>query len=646
MLTITHTAADGTLLEGSTKGDGAWEAIKAAQQTYKIRGWRYMPSIRMVGVSHSRDRAPLLGLIDRTADVLRDAGFDVEIEIDGAPRAMEEAEADRAARMDDRAEALAGKAERKADEADSRYAAAQAIGEHIPMGQPVLVGHHSERGHRRDIKRMDGHMRKSVEAAAEAKLAAARAQSAERHMEARNNPRRVYRRIKTLKADLGRAQRELDGYTTRHLDGHGQPVYVFEHQAAEGRRREEVEGRVADLTEKIRYWTEALDAAKEAGADVPPDTDAIKKGYWVKSWAGWKEVKRVNKVSVTVIDSWDNPNDPEPRYFDRKVTLDDIREIRERSPFEPTPAVDLDAELAALDAADAVTAAEPTPEPAPAVEPARHPSGLSEAALDVLRAAGATERSIHLVGVPDDRAAYAEVHYWLTSRPGFQTYSTGERAYLYRQDPRQTLAEVTGWEPVRPASGEHDKRLAYFATPDITASLMATEIGAIGTGRVLEPSAGDGALVRAVLRQHPAAEVTAVEVDDARVRLLYRQFRMPGVDGHVYSERFQDFALQAFEDSSFVPFDAVVMNPPFTEPGDPRAWSTHFGLAWDLLAPGGRMVAILPNSYRFSELRAAREVRELVEGSGGMVVDLPESTFAGVGTNVRTVLVCTTKGSE
>jgi hypothetical protein len=112
-LRIVHTAADGTLLYGSSKGDGAWEAIKAAQAKYQIRGWRYMPSIEMVGVSHSRDRAPNLGLFDVTADVLRGAGFEVEIDVEAAPRAMEESEADRAEHMDDRADALAAKATRK-----------------------------------------------------------------------------------------------------------------------------------------------------------------------------------------------------------------------------------------------------------------------------------------------------------------------------------------------------------------------------------------------------------------------------------------------------------------------------------------------------------------------------------------------------
>ncbi len=49
-------------------------------------------------------------------------------------------------------------------ESTSRYKAAKSIGDMIPMGQPILIGHHSEGRHRRDLKRIDDNMRKSVEA--------------------------------------------------------------------------------------------------------------------------------------------------------------------------------------------------------------------------------------------------------------------------------------------------------------------------------------------------------------------------------------------------------------------------------------------------------------------------------------------------
>lgn len=69
-----------------------------------------------------------------------------------------------------RRERLEAKLAKRAEWADKRDARASAacdkahrIASVIPPGQPILVGHHSERHHRRDIGRMDSAMRESVE---------------------------------------------------------------------------------------------------------------------------------------------------------------------------------------------------------------------------------------------------------------------------------------------------------------------------------------------------------------------------------------------------------------------------------------------------------------------------------------------------
>ena len=51
-------------------------------------------------------------------------------------------------------------AEKAQARSEAEFAAAHSITEHIPLGQPILVGHHSEAGHRRDISRMESHMDK------------------------------------------------------------------------------------------------------------------------------------------------------------------------------------------------------------------------------------------------------------------------------------------------------------------------------------------------------------------------------------------------------------------------------------------------------------------------------------------------------
>jgi hypothetical protein len=68
-------------------------------------------------------------------------------------------------------------AERARAQATVAHGAAARIWDAIPFGQPILVGHHSERRHRRDLSRADRAMRKSVEADKRSKELAARAAS-------------------------------------------------------------------------------------------------------------------------------------------------------------------------------------------------------------------------------------------------------------------------------------------------------------------------------------------------------------------------------------------------------------------------------------------------------------------------------------
>ncbi|SEE09458.1 hypothetical protein SAMN04490240_4828, partial [Rhodococcus pyridinivorans] len=75
MLTITHTPTAGTIIDGTSKGDGTAPILKTA-------GWKWGRSITAWYIPHSRDRAPHLARIEHTAAALRAAGHDVETDID------------------------------------------------------------------------------------------------------------------------------------------------------------------------------------------------------------------------------------------------------------------------------------------------------------------------------------------------------------------------------------------------------------------------------------------------------------------------------------------------------------------------------------------------------------------------------------
>ncbi len=85
---------------------------------------------------------------------------------------------DYAERKEARIDRLESRAAKAQSESTAAYKAAHSIMEHIPPGQPILVGHHSEQRHRRDLDKIDRNMRKSVEADEKAGYYAARAEAA------------------------------------------------------------------------------------------------------------------------------------------------------------------------------------------------------------------------------------------------------------------------------------------------------------------------------------------------------------------------------------------------------------------------------------------------------------------------------------
>lgn len=61
--------------------------------------------------------------------------------------------------------------------ADAMYKTSRRITENIPLGQPILVGHHSERGHRADLERSRSAMDRSCKAAKLAEYCQRKAQN-------------------------------------------------------------------------------------------------------------------------------------------------------------------------------------------------------------------------------------------------------------------------------------------------------------------------------------------------------------------------------------------------------------------------------------------------------------------------------------
>jgi hypothetical protein len=262
---------------------------------------------------------------------------------------------------------------------------------------------------------------------------------------------------------------------------------------------------------------------------------------------------------------------------------------------------------------------------------------LSQAAHDVLCGAVADHNTIR-TPIITDRTTYIEVHQVLPRLAGGGHWDTRERAFVYQRDPRPDLQTLTGVTVLPPPSAYRDKEMSYWPTPPELATELVDGLDLPAGARVLEPSAGDGALVRAIRDRYLAVHITAVEPDPVRRTYLRRN---GPVGMHVWDGTLEDYA--EFAGPAGIRFDAVVMNPPFTLPGQRYAWAQHLALAWDRLLPGGQLRAIVPPSLGYGRQRPIAATRALIEEVGGTFRQAPVGAFRSVGTDIHTLIVEATK---
>lgn len=291
MLTITHTRQDGTLIDGTDRGDGTNVVLKA-------NGWRWSRQLGAWYVPQSRDHAPKTWKINVTAAALRKAGHTVEVTIDDTARPAADVEADKIARQADRVEALAAKADHKGAAADAAYARHEAAVDRLPPGgEPIKVGHHSEGRHTRALERAWSTMGTAVEAERDAEDARTAAMTAAATTGARYAPVTVGNRIERLSADIRRLERDLTKPVWDPETGY-RPATDAEME----RRRARLEPRIAEARDALAYWERVRAEQIAEGATTAYGPHNVAKGDAVQIGRGgrWTRVVRANAKSATV----------------------------------------------------------------------------------------------------------------------------------------------------------------------------------------------------------------------------------------------------------------------------------------------------------------------------------------------------------
>lgn len=166
----------------------------------------------------------------------------------------------------------------------------------------------------------------------------------------------------------------------------------------------------------------------------------------------------------------------------------------------------------------------------------------------------------------------------------------------------------------------------YFPTPKTIVQKMI-EAAEIEQGqKVLEPSAGKGNIADLLKDSGTSPEV--IEVNTTLRDLLKAK-------GHNVVGT--DFLQHTGE------YDRIVMNPPFEQGQD----IDHVRHAYDLLKPGGRLVAIMSEGPFFRQSKKDTSFREWLDEVGGTSEKLPEGSFKSSerSTSVATRMVIIEKDS-
>ncbi|WP_370241457.1 strawberry notch-like NTP hydrolase domain-containing protein, partial [Pararhodobacter marinus] len=186
---------------------------------------------------------------------------------------------------------------------------------------------------------------------------------------------------------------------------------------------------------------------------------------------------------------------------------------------------------------------------------------------------------------------------------------------------------------------EQQIRLQQFSTPLPFAALVL-RAAAIRRGEtVLEPSAGNGAL--AAFAARAGGTLLLNEIDPFRQRLLRVVFsgEVTGHDGEHIDDLLQTPVLP----------DVVVMNPPFASSvdrsRDKHIAAKHLIAAAKRLAPGGRLVAIMPPGFTHDR-DAAHWCRACGLLTPRLALTMPGQVYRKLGTSVETQLMVFDKVQE
>lgn len=239
--------------------------------------------------------------------------------------------------------------------------------------------------------------------------------------------------------------------------------------------------------------------------------------------------------------------------------------------------------------------------------------------LNVLSACQCEGNNLTLTGQLD-RNLYSRTNKVIEAAGG--KWSRKAKAHVFDIDAAERIEQIILTGDVVVPKDDFE----FFPTPpDVVRHVI--HLADIRDGmRVLEPSAGQGAIAKASYDAAANVMIDMYELMPANNDALHAlNLRLSGIGKPV------DFLT--VEPAPV--YDRVVMNPPFGRQADIK----HVTHALKFLKPDGLLVSVMASSVTFRSNKLTSDFRQLIEERGGHIEELPEGAFKSSGTMVNTVIV-------
>jgi phospholipid N-methyltransferase len=522
-----------------------------------------------------------------------------------------------AERAEERAGRFEGYSEKRLSEAQQTKKHVKSITKHIPFGQPILIGHHSERKARKDAEKIENGLRKAVSLWETSQYWEDRAAGAIEHAKYKELPGVRARRIKKIEAEKRKDERSKK-HALKCIDLWGTPPLTKTWAL-----------KIANTVDNHGHYCFSL-------ADYPrPETASQYEGsqcLWsalsgeiiTPEQAKALSIPHKHRV-IALCDRWINHYNNRLTYEKAMLAAQGASELIAKKPRpKQLP-------LCNYRASEGIQVENMYNRGSFSLYPQRE---MTKADYSQIYSEHRGTRPIegsHRIKTALIKSSFYCI--FLTDSKVHEKPVAAAKESPAEELPEKLQAITDSPQPQEDSEGDEFEAMKdtlkagvkisvapqLFPTPPSIAENMVELADIDSNMTILEPSAGTGNLIAAIEETGIKTEITAVEINHSLSEQLRQKHESCVVENSDFLEC----------NGNLGKFDRIIMNPPYKNGEDIK----HILHAKEFLREGGKLVALCANGPR---------QQKLLQAIADYWVALPQGSFAESGTNVNVAMLVIT----